>query len=183
MVKVHFTEHRELELGRLGREPPLSPGQPWGNLEGGSTELGAVGQASQKATHLGSVLIWAVVFRRSWNFLTGFVIIFRVAQTWVLVCLNLKNGGAGDPTNRTTHPTRGVDRGPASLAAHSTKGKFRAGGRMRSLAPSQQGYRRTMVPLEPTPSSRQDREGVKRRLLEQLSLPSPPARARPYCQT
>lgn len=63
MVKVHFTDHGELELGRLGREPPLSPGQPCGNLEGGSIELGAVGQGSQKATHLGSVLIWAVVFR------------------------------------------------------------------------------------------------------------------------
>ena len=112
-----------------------------------------------------------------------FVIIFRVAQTWVLMCLSLKNGGVGDPTNRTTYPTGSVDRGPAPLAAHSTKGRFGAGGGMHSLAPSQQGDGRTMVPLEPTPSSRQDREGVTRDLLEQLSLPSPPARAWPYCQT
>lgn len=147
--------------GEAGERAPLSPGQPWGNSGGREYRAGSSGLLSQKATHLGSVLIWAVVFRRSWNFLTGFVIIFRVAQTWVLVCLNLKNGGAGDPTTGP-HLTRGVDRGPAPLAAHSTKGKFRAGGRMLP-GPIPAGIQEDYGSLEPTPSSRQDREGVKRR--------------------
>ena len=53
VVKVHFTDHREPELWRLGREQRSTLREPGGR----EYRARSVGQGSQKATHLGSVLI------------------------------------------------------------------------------------------------------------------------------